>query len=223
MLSDMEVSINWGTPKSSNLMGFSRIKHLLGGTPIHGKSHMGQLCKRKLDTMPQGKSQGWWSCFAVGDDSPLSLFCCVWPSSLRLTMPPRTEGVSPISQFHTVSSSPFFRVTTIIRRLQWICKKPVSLNHWGSCDFHKRSTLKDQSMTAGEKPNTARDPRIRCDSAGFSAHGQQFRVNSSMFGQFHMSYCCFDPSNYIPIILPIHSGRLCLRFGWSLPIGCWNP
>ena len=37
MVSYMELSINGGTPKSSNLKGFSLINHLLGSTPIYGK------------------------------------------------------------------------------------------------------------------------------------------------------------------------------------------
>ena len=52
----MGVSINGGTPKSSNLKGFSIIDHPFGGTPIYGNPHIiirTRFCTRPLPGMPQ--------------------------------------------------------------------------------------------------------------------------------------------------------------------------
>ena len=40
---DMDVSENSGTPKSSNLIGFSIINHPFGGTTIYGNTHIYRL------------------------------------------------------------------------------------------------------------------------------------------------------------------------------------
>ena len=62
-LYNMEVSQNRGTPKSSILVGFSIINHLIWGTSISGNLHIGQwLClkKRWIHRQCMAGSQGTW-------------------------------------------------------------------------------------------------------------------------------------------------------------------
>ena len=48
-LKHMDVSENSGTPKSSNLIGFSIINHPFWGTPIFGNTHISEQLPIRVD------------------------------------------------------------------------------------------------------------------------------------------------------------------------------